>query len=460
MTHGFAAETEPRLAQYLEEQVGSVLVDPRHRAACAMYTLGLFSELARKSMEPIAALAFPDPKKASAAHQRVHKFISEERWDDEALRLTTARYALGAMTAQSEAVAWVIDDTGFLKQGTRSVGVQRQYTGSAGKTANCQVAVSLSITTADAHLPVDFDLFLPECWTSSPERREAAGIPQSLVFRTKHEIALAMIERAARAELPGNIILADSFYGHCGWFRDAVHLMGFEYGMAIFASDVLQRVDRTGAPVGEPGTAKALAHSLPSSELRQCAWREGTSKTLRSRFAFVRVQVPTTAGVEPRTEWLVIEWPSCDKEPANYFLTTLSVTTPREEIVRLIKERYRTEKAYEELKGELGLDHFEGRSYRGWHHHVSIVLSCYAFLVAERSRAFPPEAERADSLRSLKRASAAALSRLHLNPSTADRSRFGFLAAPLPNVPTPSREENSRRRTAIRDLRSLLVTWT
>lgn len=460
MVRDFAAKADGRLAEFLEEQVGAVLKLPRQRAACATYTLGLFSNLERKSMEPIAALAFPDPKQTGAAHQRVHKFISEDPWDDAALRLNVARYALGAMTERGEAVAWVLDDTGFLKQGTRSVGVQRQYTGSAGKTANCQVAVSLSITTADAHLPVDFDLFLPESWTSSPERREAAGIPESVVFRTKHEIALAMIERAARAELPGKIVLADSFYGHCGWFRDAVHLMGFDYAMAIYASDALQRVDRTGRALGGLASGKTLALSLPSSELIQCSWREGTSKTLRSRFAFVRVQAPPCAGVDPRTEWLVVEWPNCEKEPTNYFLCTLPVTAEREEIVRLIKERYRTEQVYEELKGELGLDHFEGRSYRGWHHHVSIVLSCYAFLVAERSRAFSPSTDPSEALRSIARAAATALSRLHLDPPPDDCPGRRFLAAPLSNMPPPSREEISRRRAVLRNLGSLLVTWT
>jgi SRSO17 transposase len=298
-------------------------------------------------------------------------------------------------------VAWVLDDTGFLKQGKHSVGVQRQYTGSAGKTANCQVAVSLSVTTRTQHLPIDFALFLPESWTEDAERRQKARIPEGTVFKTKHDIALGMIEQAALDKIPGTIVLADSFYGHSRPFREAVSLLGFDYGMAIYASDKMWALDRRGHRQGDPRTAKEIALELGPKAFRRCPWREGTSRQLASRFAFCRVKVPCEPGLESAEEWLLIEWPMGEDEPTGYFLTTLPRRMSKKQIIRLIKERYRTEQAYEELKGDLGLDHFEGRSFPGWHHHVSAVLCAYAFLVAERARVFPPSDRRTGPARSL-----------------------------------------------------------
>jgi SRSO17 transposase len=354
--------------------------------------MGLLSEAERKSIEPIAARASADAGHASAGHQRLHHFIANTEWSDHEVRLAAARYAIAAMEERDPMVAWVIDDTGFLKQGKHSVGVQRQYTGSAGKTANCQVGVSLSIATRTEHLPIDFALFLPESWIEDPERRLKAKIPEETTFKTKHELALAMMEQAARDQIPGTIALADSFYGHSRPFREAVHLLGFDYGMAIFLSDTMWVLDRRDHRRGELRSAKKIALDLGPKAFRRCTWREGTNGKLSSRFALCRVKVPCEKGLDPRAEWLLIEWPYAEKEPTQFFLTTLPRRMSKKQIVRLIKERYRTEQAYEELKGELGLDHFEGRSFTGWQHHVSVVLCSYAFLVAERSRAFPPSA--------------------------------------------------------------------
>jgi SRSO17 transposase len=392
MTYEMDADGVRRLEAYFDT-IGEVLGSDHRRESFAMYAMGLLSEAERKSMEPIAARATGDPEHAGAGHQRIHHFISNTRWSDQEVRLGAARYVIEEWTKRETVDAWVIDDTGFLKQGKSSVGVQRQYTGSAGKTANCQVAVSLSITTRTQHLPIDFALFLPESWTNDAERRRKARVPEEVLFKTKHDSALEMIEQAVRDEIPGRIILADSFYGHSRPFREAVSLLGFDYGMAIYASDKMWTLDRQGRRHGEPRTAKEIALALGGKAFRRLTWREGTSRSgLSSRFAFVRVKVPCEVGVDPIAEWLVIEWPPGDEAPTGYFLTTLSPKMSKKEIVRLIKERYRTEKAYEELKGELGLDHFEGRSFPGWHHHVSAVLCAYAFVVAERARAFPPSA--------------------------------------------------------------------
>jgi SRSO17 transposase len=403
MAYEMGADGERRLEQFFDK-IGEVLGSSQRRASFAAYAMGLLSESERKSIEPLAARASATPAHASAAHQKLHHFIANTAWSDHDVRLAAARYAIAAMEERDPMVAWVIDDTGFLKQGKHSVAVQRQYTGSAGKTANCQVGVSLSVTTRTEHLPIDFALFLPESWTEDPERRHRAKIPEEAIFKTKHDLALEMIEQAVRDEIPGTIVLADSFYGHSRPFRETVHLLGFDYGMAIYASDRMWILDRSDRRRDEPRAAKEIALDLGEKGFRRCTWREGTSRKLSSRFALCRVKVPVEEGLAPRAEWLLIEWPYGEKEPTHFFLTTLPKRMSKKQIVRLLKERYRTEQAYEELKGELGLDHFEGRSFTGWHHHVSVALCSYAFLVAERSRAFPPSATRQGHAGALHRA--------------------------------------------------------
>jgi SRSO17 transposase len=403
MAYEMNADAERRLERYFD-QMGEQIGDKHRRASFAMYAMGLLSESERKSMEPLAARASGTPEHASAAHQKLHHFIANTSWSDHEVRLASARYAITAMEERDPVVAWVIDDTGFLKQGKHSVGVQRQYTGSAGKTANCQVGVSLSVTTRTEHLPIDFALFLPESWMEDAERRREVKIPEEMTFETKLDLALGMIEQGVRDQIPGTIVLADAGYGHSRQFRETVSLLGFDYGMGIYSSDKMWTLDRRGHRQGDPRTAKEIALNLGSKAFRQCTWREGTSRELSSRFALCRVKVPCDEGIEPTVEWLLIEWPTGEDDPTGYFLTTLPRKMSKKKIVRLIKERYRTEQVYEELKGELGLDHFEGRSFPGWHHHVSVVLCAYAFLVAERSRGFPPSARRQGHPGTLRRA--------------------------------------------------------
>lgn len=403
MAYELDRDGEGRLDRYLG-LIGGILGNSHRRSSFATYAMGLLSEAERKSMEPLAARTTTTPAHADAAHQALHHFISNTEWSDHDVRLAAARYAIAAMEERDPMVAWVIDDTGFLKQGKHSVGVQRQYTGSAGKTANCQVGVSLSVTTRTEHLPIDFALFLPESWTEDPERRRKTKIPEETTFQTKHELALGMIEQAALDQIPGTIVLADSFYGHSRPFREAVHLLGFDYGMAIYSSDRMWVLDRRDHRRGELRSAKEIALALEPKRFRRCTWRMGTNSKLSSQFALLRVKVPVEEGLAARAEWLLIEWPHGEKEPTHFFLTTLPKRMSKKQIVRLIKERYRTEQVYEELKGELGLDHFEGRSFIGWHHHVSVVLCSYAFLVAERSRAFPPSASGEGEARTLRSA--------------------------------------------------------
>lgn len=387
------AAAEGRLQQYING-VGEVLGHPQRRAAFASYALGLLSDLDRKSVEPIAALTCPDPERVDAAHQSLLHFVSTSDWDDHAVRRFAAKYAMDAMSARAPITTWIIDDTGFLKQGKHSVGVQRQYTGSAGKNANCQIGVSLLVSNGLEHLPIDFELFLPETWANNPVRRREARIPDDVQFKTKVDLALEEIERAVANKVPGEIVLADAAYGRSAKFRDTVRILGFDYSVGVDSTTKVVPIG-PGGRLGTPLTALEFAFKLGKGAYRRITWREGTGASLASRFALRRVRLANDDGIpleEHEPLWLLIEWPFGTSEPSHFAVTTLPAKMPKKQVVRRHKERYRTEQAYEEMKGELGLDHFEGRRFRGWHHHVSVVLCCYAFVVAERARSFFPSA--------------------------------------------------------------------
>jgi len=382
-----------RLERYID-RLGTHLKDKRKRESFAIYTFGLLGESTRKSVEPIAALACGDPEHSKRMHDKLLHFVGRSSWSDEAVRLEAVKYACEELGQHEELKTLVIDDTGFLKQGNHSVGVQRQYTGSAGKITNCQIGVSLEVSTPTQHVPVDFELYLPESWANDPVRRQAARIPEDVQFRTKTDLALAMIERAARNEIPGEVILADSAYGESNEFRETVRLLGFDYAVGIRRGTKVRRICAHGR-LGRAMTVGDLAKTVPRRRRRKLTWREGTKASLSGRFSFCKVKTTHDDGTPIETResvWLVIEWPPENGQRLHFYLTTLPRRVSYKKIVRVIKERWRTERMYQDLKGELGLDHFEGRSYPGWHHHISVAICCYAFVVAERLRAFPPSA--------------------------------------------------------------------
>ena len=302
------------------------------------------------------------------------------------------------MTARASVDSWIIDDTGFLKQGSHSVGVQRQYTGSAGKVTNCQIGVSLTVATRTEQMPIDFALYLPESWTGDQARRQEARIPDDVLFKTKPELALDLLHRALDDDIPRGVVLADSAYGSSRDFRDGVREMGLHYAVATNPSTVVMVFDKLGRRRDEIISVQDLARRIESQGgFRRCTWRQGTKQDLSARFAMRRL-VPAYDGghgIEKREPlWLLIEWRDGEDEPANYFLSSLPGRMTKKKLVRAVMQRWRTERVYEDLKGELGLDHYEGRRFPGWHHHVSVVLSCYAFVIAERARHFPPSARR------------------------------------------------------------------
>ena len=395
---------ESRLSEFLSGRIGRHLARREQKESFALYAHGILADGERKSVEPIAARATgsgDEDEKVGAACERMQarllNFLRDSPWDDRSVRREAARYVIEALEKQEPVTTWIIDDTGFPKQGKHSVGVQRQYSGTLGKIGNCQIGVSLTVATKNEHVPIDFALYLPTSWTDDPARREKARVPADLGFKTKPDLALDLITRAVEDKIPGNVVLVDAAYGASSEFRNTVRMFGLDLGVAVTASTKVWQLDtrerRHGAPLG----AQELGMKLGRRAFRRLTWRVGPGGKLSSRFAFRRVKVAHDDGTEAGDRepmWLMIEWPDGESKPTKFVLTTMPRRMSKKQIVRIVKERWRTERAYEELKGELGLDHFEGRSFPGWHHHISVVLSCYAFIVGERVRRFPPSAGR------------------------------------------------------------------
>ena len=364
------------------------------RGPCIDYLNGLLLPGDRKSMEPMAARL--DARRTGAKHQSLQHFVSESPWDEQRLLDAMRSYALPAMMACGGVTAWVVDDTGIPKKGRHSVGVGRQYCGVLGKQDNCQVAVSVSLANERMGLPVSWRLYLPEAWAEDAQRRAKAKVPAEVSFRRKWEIAHDEIDRLMAAGIPPGIVLADAGYGMITEFRRGLTQRGLTYAVGVLPEQgvALAREEsprRRVKPKEE--NARTVAMALPASAWRTVTWREGTHGDQSSRFAAVRVRhthrVKVKEPVRP-VEWLVIEWPTGESEPRKYALSTLPQDIELSEMVRLLKMRWRIERDYEDLKGELGLDHFEGRSWTGFHHHGALCLAAFAFIAAERVRGFSP----------------------------------------------------------------------
>jgi SRSO17 transposase len=334
----------------------------------------------RKSVEPMAAHLSPD--RVRSEHQRLHHFVADAPWSDQTVLDTVRSYALeriGRRAGPPEAL--IIDDTGFPKKGKHSVGVARQYCGQLGKQDSCQVAVSVSLANERFSLPVRYQLYLPQSWADDADRRKAAKVPEALEFVTKPMLALQLLENLAEVESLPQLVLADAGYGASTEFREQLTEMGFTYVVGVTGAVSLQTQAQA------PLQAKELAMQLPSRRFRTVTWREGTNAALSSRFAAIRVHCTSRAAQPSETaeeQWLLVEWPREELEPTKYFLSTLPADTPIKELVRLAKLRWRIERDYQELKQELGLGHFEGRSWRGFHHHATLCIAAYGFLVTER----------------------------------------------------------------------------
>ena len=404
-------ESEARFRAYVEALI-EVIGHADRAEPLEDYCSGLLLPLERKSVEPLAAASAPG--RVSAKHQSLLHFVGKSPWSDDRLLAKVRDFVLPAIERSGPIKAWIVDDTGLPKKGKHSVGVARQYCGQLGKQDNCQVAVSLSLANDAASLPIAHRLYLPEAWAKDADRRKQAGVPEDVVFKTKPEIALEQITAAHGAGIARGVVLADAGYGNDTRFRSAVGALGLDYVMGVQGSISLWPPGREplapkpwsgrGRPPSQlrrardhqPVSAKNLAMGLKAQAWKDVTWREGSNAPLASRFAALRVRPAhrdqKLSAPRPR-EWLLIEWPKGEAEPTKYWLSTLPENTKLVDLVDRAKLRWRIERDYQDLKQEIGLGHYEGRGWRGFHHHATLCIAAYGFLISER-QTIPPSGSR------------------------------------------------------------------
>jgi len=405
----WTAQNEAAFEAYVEDLV-EVIGHADRAVPLEDYCLGLLLPIERKSVEPLAAVT--DPSRVAAKHQSLLHFVGQAPWSDEALMGRVRERVMPLIERHGLIRAWIVDDTGFPKKGKHSVGVARQYCGQLGKQDNCQVAVSLSVANDWASLPIAWRLYLPEAWAEDIARREKAKVPHDVAFQTKPQIALQQIEAAKAQGMAPGVVLADAGYGHDGGFRAGLKALDLRYVVGVLSSLSVWRPGEgplppkpssgRGRPATrlrrdadhQPLTAKALAETLPAEAWQSVTWREGSNAELSGRFAALRVRPAARDHwrSEPHAEeLLLIEWPEDAAEPTKYWLSNLPPDTPIEVLVDTAKLRWRIERDYQDLKQELGLGHFEGRGWRGFHHHASLCIAAYGFLISQRET-IPPSA--------------------------------------------------------------------
>jgi SRSO17 transposase len=440
------------------------------------YCAGLLLPGERKSVEPMAARLCPWA--VSAKHQSLLHFVGQSPWSSEALLRAVRGSMLPTLSQRGGVQAWIVDDTSFPKKGEHSVGVARQYSGQLGKQDNCQVAVSVSLASAEASLPVAWRLYLPKAWAADAGRRRKAKVPATVRFRTKPRIALDEIAAlSADADVPRGVVLADSGYGSDTAFRVGLADLGLDYVLGI-ASTTSVWAPGTGplppkpwdgrgrparrlrrGPGHRPVSVKHLANSLEPSAWQQISWREGTTaEPLVSRFAALRLRPADkdqTRSTPWPEAWLLVEWPEGEPEPTKYWLSNLPPETSLQRLVELAKLRWLIERDYRELKQELGLGHYEGRGWPGFHHHAALAVAAYGFLLKERL-AIPPSAAKMRRLlkepalpggfrpRGAPDPAAAAPARIHRHPTPAHRLCPGMETAQMSVLPTDAEPTGTR----------------
>jgi SRSO17 transposase len=419
------------------------------RTAMGHYITGLLLDGERKSIEPIAARLVDDDQQIEAMRQRLQQCVVVSAWDEATL---FARVAQTLDTRLPDVTAFVVDDTGFPKKGRHSVGVARQYSGTLGRTDNCQIATSLHLAGEGGSGCIGMRLYLPDAWTADAARCRAAGVPETITFAPKWQHALHLLDAAVRAGVRRHVVLGDAAFGEVTAFRDALTARGLAYVLRVPATlvawppgtrfTVPARRGTTGRPrstrrpttATSPRTLAALAAALPH---RRVTWREGSRGRQASRFAAVRVHLAHrhAEGAGPGPEvWLLSEWPRDEAAPTKYYLSSLPATTPLRTLVRFGKLRWRIERDYQELKGELGLDHFEGRTWNGFHHHAALCASAHAFLALRRAH-FTPVLDTVDHRRRpATPANAAVTTRASMSPVPAIYLRRASASRPFAHV--------------------------
>ena len=361
------------------------------RTWAPLYLRGLLGPGERKSIEPIAERVAPGKS------QSLHHFIAVSPWDLEHFEATLVQKAQ-ALVGGRDAVL-IIDDTALVKQGKHSVGVAHQYCGELGKKANCQSLVSLTLAREEVPIPVALRLFLPEAWAGDPQRRQRAGLPQGVVFRTKWQIALDELDRIRAQGAVFGCVLADAGYGNSAGFRHGLSQRGLLWAVGILPTQKVYSADVQLVPPIQPPTGRPQKHPTPSEKSRpapeviadlpkkawrRIAWRRGTRGDLVADFAAVRIRV-ADGPLMSRAQHLPSEaaWLVCEKRKSGerkYYLANHGPRTQLRTLVRLIRARWSCEQAHMQLKQELGLDHFEGRSWTGLHRHTLLSLIAYCFL--------------------------------------------------------------------------------
>jgi SRSO17 transposase len=400
MTPQSLRSLESRLMRFLED-----LLEPMGRSErrhwARVYVEGLLLDGERKSIEPMAA------RLPGADVQALRQFVGQSPWEVEQVQRRLAHKMVDLL---SEAQVWILDETAFPKAGEHSVGVARQYCGTLGKVANCQVAVSLHWSSEAASCPLLWRLYLPQKWFEDAARAQEVKLPPGTVYQSKTELALEVIDQALAWELPALPVVADSFYGNDFGFRQALRERHLTYAVQVEPSTVVWTTDpnlplptpkkqKTGRPrryppreaLPRPQSLEKVAQPWPAAAWRTVTWRQGSRGAQSSRFALLPVWAAhgwRQQAHPPRVkEWLLVEWPKEEKQPTKYWLAQLGAQPPGwRHCVRIAKARWRVEQDYRELKEELGLDHYEGRQWRGWHHHVCLVSMAYAFLRSEQAR--------------------------------------------------------------------------
>ena len=405
-----AARTDSPTAvkQRLEEFGHEVLAEAMNRPAQmrngSLYLRGILEEGRRKSLEPMVARLGEE-----ADYQSMQQFLTDSPWDPAAV----VRAVAERVTPEIEVEAWVLDDTGFPKQGKRSPGVKRQYSGTLGKVGNCQLGVSVHAVGAKGTAPLGWALYLPEEWCEDRERRAKVKVPDEVAFKTKPCLGVELVECAVGWEVPTAPVLGDAAYGDKTELRERLHGAGTEYVFSVsaetkvfapettFAVPERGRSERGGRPPSrpepdrEPVAIGELCASLEPGDLQTVAFRDGPEgEPMRSRFALLRVRAAhkwrKRTPCPPREEWLICEWPEGEEGPTDFWLSNLPADTEPERLARLARLRWKIELDYRQLKGELGLDHYEGRSWLGWYHHTALVTTAHGFLTLERLRPLAP----------------------------------------------------------------------
>ena len=386
---------------------------PERRSALGHYITGLLLDGERKSIQPMAARLTEDASEADAMRQRLQDCVAGSRWSEIEL---ARRFVIKMDRDLPGLEVLVVDDTGFAKKGKHSVGVARQYSGTLGRTDNCQVMTSVHLAGDPGSVMAGARLYLPKEWSDDRTRCRGVGIPDEVEFKTKWQIALDLIDQTLGFGIAHRPVLADAGYGEITEFRDGLTQRGLTYVVGVPNNQLIwppgtnpkpptRNPRKRGRPYSrwrdgnkQPIQIAALVRSIPRERYKTVSWREGARGKLSSKFLAYRVRsaVKHTKGRPPSDElWLLCEWQSCDSEP-RFHLSTLPANVSLKELVRTTKLRWRVERDYQDLKGEVGLDHFEGRTWRGFHRHATLCAVAHGFLALRRAL-FPPIEDEVDA---------------------------------------------------------------